>query len=53
MLETVPSSEVAAHIRGGTKIYGEGDAEIRALDDISADFKRGQFTAIMGPSGSG
>lgn len=53
MLETLPSSEVAAHIRGGTKIYGEGDSEIRALDGISADFRRGQFTAIMGPSGSG
>ena len=44
---------MAARIRNGTKIYGEGDAEIRALDGISADFKRGQFTAIMGPSGSG
>ena len=53
MLETLPSSEAAARIRGGTKIYGEGDAEIRALDSISADFERGQFTAIMGPSGSG
>jgi putative ABC transport system ATP-binding protein len=53
MLETLPSSETAARIRGGTKIYGEGDAEIRALDNISADFQRGQFTAIMGPSGSG
>jgi len=53
MLGTLPSSEMAARIRNGTKIYGEGDAEIRALDGISADFKRGQFTAIMGPSGSG
>jgi len=53
MLETLPATENAAHIRGGTKIYGEGGSEIRALDDISADFKRGQFTAIMGPSGSG
>ncbi len=40
-------------MRHGTKIYGEGDAEIRALDGISADFERGVFTAIMGPSGSG
>lgn len=53
MLETLPSSDAAARIRSGTKIYGEGDAEIRALDGISADFQRGQFTAIMGPSGSG
>ena len=53
MLETLSVTENAAHIRGGTKIYGEGSAEIRALDGISADFERGQFTAIMGPSGSG
>lgn len=53
MLETLPSSEMAARIRNGTKTYGEGDAKIRALDGISADFERGQFTAIMGPSGSG
>jgi len=53
MLETLSATENAAHIRSGTKIYGEGDSEIRALDGISADFRRGQFTAIMGPSGSG
>ncbi len=53
MLDALPSSDAAARIRGGTKIYGEGDAEVRALDGISADFERGRFTAIMGPSGSG
>lgn len=53
MLDTMPSSDVAARIRNGTKIYGQGDAEIHALDGISADFQRGRFTAIMGPSGSG
>ncbi len=53
MLETIPATQLAARIRSGTKVYGEGDAEIRALDGISADFRRGEFTAIMGPSGSG
>ena len=53
MLETMPSNDIAARIRNGTKIYGQGDAEIHALDGISADFQRGYFTAIMGPSGSG
>jgi len=53
MLEALSSTEIAAHIQNGTKVYGQGDAAIKALDDISADFKRGQFTAIMGPSGSG
>ncbi len=36
-----------------TKIYGEGAAEVRALDGVSVEFERGGFSAIMGPSGSG
>jgi len=36
-----------------TKVYGEGDAEVRALDGVSVEFERGRFTAIMGASGSG
>ncbi len=44
---------VAASIFNGTKIYGEGHAEVRALDDVSVEFQKGRFTAIMGPSGSG
>ena len=38
---------------GLSKIYGEGDATVRALDDVSVDFERARYTAIMGPSGSG
>jgi putative ABC transport system ATP-binding protein len=33
--------------------YGEGDAAVDALLDVSTSFQRGRFTAIMGPSGSG
>jgi putative ABC transport system ATP-binding protein len=36
-----------------TKTYGKGDAAVRALDDVSVEFERGRFTAVMGPSGSG
>src|SRR5436190_2124482 len=36
-----------------TKVYGEGDTRVVALDSVSCEFSRGQFTAIMGPSGSG
>ena len=36
-----------------TKVYGEGDAAVRALDGVSVEFEAGRFTAIMGPSGSG
>jgi putative ABC transport system ATP-binding protein len=35
------------------KVYGRGDTEVIALDDINVDFETSRFTAIMGPSGSG
>ncbi|HEX5533429.1 MAG TPA: ABC transporter ATP-binding protein [Actinomycetales bacterium] len=44
---------VVARARDLTKIYGEGDAQVNALAGVSADFRRGELTAIMGPSGSG
>jgi putative ABC transport system ATP-binding protein len=36
-----------------TKVYGEGDRAVTALDNLTLDFDKGSFTAIMGPSGSG
>ncbi|MEV6069482.1 ABC transporter ATP-binding protein [Nocardia sp. NPDC052001] len=44
---------VAARATDLMKIYGSGDTQVRALDGVSADFAKGEFTAIMGPSGSG
>jgi putative ABC transport system ATP-binding protein len=38
---------------GITRVFGEGEAAVRALDGISVDFPAGRLTAIMGPSGSG
>jgi putative ABC transport system ATP-binding protein len=43
----------AAHSVDLVKVYGHGDASVRALDGISVGFAAGQFSAIMGPSGSG
>ena len=47
------STTVAAAAVGATKVYGSGDTQVVALDHVSAEFNKGQFTAIMGPSGSG
>jgi len=44
---------IAARAAGATKVYGTGDTAVTALDDVTVDFERGRFTAIMGPSGSG
>ncbi|MFI5123555.1 MAG: ABC transporter ATP-binding protein [Vicinamibacteria bacterium] len=38
---------------GVSRRYGEGEAAVDALLDVSTAFDRGRFTAIMGPSGSG
>src|SRR2546429_9181556 len=38
---------------GISRRYGEGDAAVDALVDVTADFQRDRYTAIMGPSGSG
>ncbi len=43
----------AARALQAVKVYGSGDTEVRALDDVTVDFEAGRFTAIMGPSGSG
>ncbi len=52
-LPTATLLAAAARAVGLSKVYGEGDTRVTALDDVSVDFLRGQFTAIMGPSGSG
>ena len=36
-----------------SKVYGAGQAAVRALDGVNVTFERGWFTAVMGPSGSG
>lgn len=48
-----PATTAAARARALTKIFGEGDTRVVALDGVDVDFERGRFTAIMGPSGSG
>ena len=40
-------------LRGVSKVYGSGQAELIALKAIDLDITAGEFVAIMGPSGSG
>ena len=35
------------------RIYGKGETEVRALDDVSFTMEKGEMTAVMGRSGSG
>jgi putative ABC transport system ATP-binding protein len=52
--EAAPASTTTA-VRAAdvTKIYGEGEAAVKALDNVSLDVGSGEFVAVMGPSGSG
>ena len=40
-------------LKGITRVYGQGEAEVRALDGVDLSIRAGEFVAIMGPSGSG
>jgi putative ABC transport system ATP-binding protein len=49
---TAPAPAAAGAV-DASKLYGIGDTQVRALDDVTIAFETGRFTAIMGPSGSG
>ena len=35
------------------KIYGQGENQIRAVDDANISVEQGEFVAVVGSSGSG
>ncbi|WP_329573044.1 ABC transporter ATP-binding protein [Streptomyces sp. NBC_01361] len=47
------ATAVAARATDLSKVYGQGETQVVALDRVSVDFRQAEFTAIMGPSGSG
>ena len=53
MAPITSTTTFAARAVGVTKVYGQRETEVRALDDVSVGFEPGRWTAIMGPSGSG
>jgi len=48
-----PGDDVVASVEHVSKVYNLGGHLVRALDDVSITFHRGDFVAIMGSSGSG
>ncbi len=47
------NADAVIELRGVTRVYRSGDAEVRALDAVDLRVARGAFVAIMGASGSG
>lgn len=47
------SANTVVEARSVTKVYGIGEAQVRALDDVSLTVTHSEFVAVMGPSGSG
>lgn len=46
------NSDILVETRDLVKVYGDG-VEVRALDSVSMQVRRGEMVSVMGPSGSG
>ncbi len=46
-------SNVVAKLSNVSKIYGEGDLLVKALDNLNLEIEKGDYLAVMGASGSG
>ncbi len=51
--EAASGTPPAARAASLTKVYGEGETSVMALDAVDISIERERFTAVMGPSGSG
>ena len=46
-------SDIVLELQNVSRIFGEGEAQVKALDDVSLSIRRGEFVLIVGSSGSG
>lgn len=53
MIPAPTSAPNIVEVRGLTKIYGSAPAQVRALDGVDLDVRRGELLMLAGPSGSG
>ena len=49
----VAVAQVTIEARNAVKAFGQGDHQVRALDDVSIQINRGEFFTLLGPSGCG
>src|SRR5204863_8287313 len=53
-LSSAPDERTAAYrVRGLTKVYGMGSAEVTALAGVDLELYPGELVVLLGPSGSG
>ncbi len=45
---TINNSTAAARVTNGSKIYGSDETEVRALDDVTVEFEKGQIHCDYG-----
>ncbi|WP_436909995.1 ATP-binding cassette domain-containing protein [Halosimplex marinum] len=51
--EASTDAEPALSVRGLSKTFGDGDEEVRAVDDVSLDVEPGTVVGVLGPNGAG
>ena len=52
-IETAPDAVPRYRLDGLVKVYGAGEAQVRAVDGIDLEVADGEFVVVAGPSGSG
>ena len=50
---STPTAQPVAQLSGVSKVYGQGETEVRALDGLDLTVNQGDYLAVMGASGSG